>query len=173
MDEPTPIEQLDEHREHVQHDQHGMPSSGRDLTRTAISATLHCLTGCAIGEVLGMVLATWWGLSNGPSIALAVVLAFVFGYSLTMLPVLRTGVALRAAFGIALAADTVSIATMEVMDNLIMVVVPGALSSGLTDLLFWGSLAVSLAVAFVVTVPVNRALIARGKGHAVVHQYHH
>ena len=150
-----------------------MPSSGRDLTRTAISATLHCLTGCAIGEVLGMVLATWWGLSNGPSIALAVVLAFVFGYSLTMLPVLRTGVALRAAFGIALAADTVSIATMEVMDNLIMVVVPGALSSGLTDLLFWGSLAVSLAVAFVVTVPVNRALIARGKGHAVVHQYHH
>ena len=152
---------------------HTTAAHGRDLTRAAVSATLHCLTGCAIGEVLGLVLATWWGLGAGPSIVLAIVLAFVFGYSLTMLPVLRSRVALRTAFGVALAADTVSIATMEVMDNLIMVVVPGALNAGLTDLLFWASLVLSLAVAFVVTVPVNRALIARGKGHAVVHRYHH
>ena len=151
---------------------HQPATSGRELTRTAISATLHCLTGCAIGEVLGMVLATWWGWANGPTIALSVVLAFLFGYSLTMLPVLRSGVPFRTALGVALAADTVSIATMEIMDNLIMVVVPGALSAGLADLLFWGSLVLSLAVAFVITVPVNRALIARGKGHAVVHQYH-
>jgi len=176
MEQHAPVQQSQPHEHHQhdhQHGQHGLPSSGRDLTRTAISATLHCLTGCAIGEVLGMVLATWWGLANGPSIALAVVLAFAFGYSLTMLPVLRSGVALRTAFGIALAADTVSIATMEVTDNLILLAVPGAMSAGLTNLLFWGSLAASLVVAFVVTVPVNRALIARGKGHAVVHQYHH
>ena len=177
MEQHAPVQQSQQHEhqqhDHHQHEQHGLPSSGRDLTRTAISATLHCLTGCAIGEVLGMVLATWWGLANGPSIALAVVLAFAFGYSLTMLPVLRSGVALRTAFGIALAADTVSIATMEVTDNLILLAVPGAMSAGLTNLLFWGSLAASLVVAFVVTVPVNRALIARGKGHAVVHQYHH
>jgi hypothetical protein len=138
-----------------------------------VSATLHCLTGCAIGEVLGLVLATWWGWSNGPSIVLAIVLAFAFGYSLTIAPVLRAGVSLRQAIGIALAADTVSIATMEVMDNAVVLVVPGAMDAGLTDVLFWGSLAASLVVAFVVTVPVNRALIKRGKGHAVVHQFHH
>jgi hypothetical protein len=143
------------------------------LTRTAVSATLHCLTGCAIGEVLGMVLATWWGLSTVPSIVLAIVLAFFFGYSLTMLPVLRSGVPLRRAIAVALAADTVSIATMEVMDNAFILAVPRAIDAGLSDALFWWSLAVSLVVAFVVTVPVNRALIARGKGHAVVHQYHH
>jgi hypothetical protein len=147
--------------------------SGADLTRTAVSATLHCLTGCAIGEVLGLVLATWWGWSNGPSIVLAIVLAFVFGYSLTVTPVLRSGVSLRQAVGIALAADTVSIATMEVMDNAVVLAVPGAMDAGLTDLLFWASLAGSLVVAFFVTVPVNRALIKRGKGHAVVHQFHH
>jgi hypothetical protein len=142
------------------------------LTRTAVSATLHCLTGCAIGEILGLVLATWWGLSNGPSIALAVVLAFLFGYSLTVVPVLRSGLPLKAAIAVALAADTVSILTMEIMDNAVVLAVPGAMDAGLGDLLFWGSLALSLAVAFVVTVPVNRALIARGKGHAVVHGYH-
>jgi hypothetical protein len=145
----------------------------KPLTRQAISATLHCLTGCAIGEVLGLALATWWGWSNGPSVALAVVLAFVFGYSLTMAPVLRTGVSFRQAVAVALAADTVSILTMEVMDNAVVLAVPGAMSAGLADLLFWASLAASLVVAFVVTVPVNRALIARGKGHAVVHAYHH
>ena len=147
--------------------------TGASLTRLAVSATLHCLTGCAIGEVLGMVLATWWGWSDAPSIALAVVLAFFFGYSLTMIPVLRAGVALRSAIGIALAADSVSILVMEIVDNGILLLVPGAMESGLTDLLFWGALAFSLVVAFVVTVPVNRWLIGRGKGHAVVHRYHH
>lgn len=143
------------------------------LTRTAVRATLHCLTGCAIGEVLGMVLATWWGWGNAASIVLAIVLAFVFGYSLTITPVLRSGVGLRRALGIALAADTVSIAVMELMDNAVILVVPGALDAGLADALFWGSLAASLVVAFVITVPVNRAMIARGKGHAVVHEFHH
>lgn len=157
----------DQHGAHDQHDQHGA-----GLTRLAVSATLHCLTGCAIGEVLGLVLATWWGLSNGPSIALAIVLAFLFGYSLTIWPVLRSGLALKAAIGVALAADTVSILTMEVVDNAVVLAVPGALRAGLTDLLFWGSLALSLVIAFAVTVPVNRALIRRGKGHAVVHAYH-
>ena len=137
-----------------------------------VSATLHCLTGCAIGEVLGMALATWWGWSNGPSIALAIVLAFFFGYLLTSTAVLRSGGTLRTALTVALAADTVSIAVMEVVDNLVMLVVPGALDAGLGDLLFWASLAFSLVVAFVVTVPVIRAMIARGKGHAVAHAYH-
>lgn len=153
-------------------DQDGRPGR-RELTRQAISATRHCLTGCAIGEVLGMVLATWWGLNNAASIAIAVVLAFVFGYSLTIAPVLRSGVGLRVALGIALAADTVSIAVMEVSDNAFVLAVPGALDAGLRDVLFWASLAASLAVAFVITVPVNRALIARGKGHAVAHIHHH
>jgi len=142
---------------------------GAALTRMAVSATLHCLTGCAIGEVL----ATWWGWSNGPSIVLSIVLAFVFGYSFTIGPVRRAGLSLRAAFDVALAADTVSITTMEIMDTVVVLAVPGAMAAGLTDGVFWGSLALALAVAFVITVPVNRALIARGKGHAVVHQYHH
>lgn len=143
------------------------------LTRLAVSATLHCLTGCAIGEVLGLVLATWWGWSNVPSIALAIALAFVFGYSLTVAPVLRAGLPLRQAISVALAADTLSIVTMEIIDNAFVLAIPGAMAAGLGDALFWGSLAASLVVAFVVTVPVNRALIARGKGHAVVHEYHH
>jgi uncharacterized protein DUF4396 len=146
---------------------------GRELTRLAVSATAHCLTGCAIGEVLGLVLATWWGWQNVPSIALAVVLAFLFGYSLTMAPVLRSGLPLGQAVRIALAADTLSILTMEIVDNLVVLGVPGAMDAGLSDPLFWGSLAGSLVVAFVVTVPVNRALIARGRGHAVVHAHHH
>jgi hypothetical protein len=147
--------------------------TGAALTRLAITATLHCLTGCAIGEVLGLVLATWWGLANAPSILLAVVLAFVFGYSLTIAPVLRSGLPLRRALGVAFAADTVSILTMELVDNAVVLAVPGAMDAGLLSLLFWGSLAFSLAVAFVVTVPVKRFLLARGKGHAVVHEYHH
>ena len=146
---------------------------GAALTRLAVSATLHCLTGCAIGEILGLVLATWWGWSNGPSIALAVALAFLFGYALTIAPVLRSGLPLRQALGVAFAADTLSILTMEIVDNAVVLAVPGAMDAGLSSLLFWGSLAFSLAVAFAVTVPVNRALIARGKGHAVVHEYHH
>ena len=177
MTEPT---QMTEHHGRHEHSavgedsehQHSRPR-GRELTKLAISATLHCLTGCAIGEILGMVLATWWGWSHGASIALAVVLAFFFGYLLAMLPVLRSGIPLRTAIGVALAADTVSILTMEIVDNAFMLAVPGALDAGLTDALFWGSLVASLAVAFVITVPVNRAMIARGKGHAVAHQYHH
>ena len=143
------------------------------VTQQAVSATVHCLTGCAIGEVLGMVLATWWGWGNAASIALAIVLAFFFGYTLTIAPVLRTGLSLRAALGVALAADTLSITVMEIVDNAVILAVPGAMEAGLTDVLFWGSLAFALAVAFVITVPVNRALIRRGKGHAVAHQYHH
>jgi Domain of unknown function (DUF4396) len=140
--------------------------------RTAVSATLHCLTGCAIGEVLGMVLATWWDWSNAPSIALSVVLAFFFGYLLTSTSVLRAGMSLGTAVKVALAADTVSILVMEIVDNLVILVVPGAMRAGVLDALFWGSLFVSLVVAFLVTVPVNRAMISRGKGHAAVHAYH-
>jgi hypothetical protein len=155
------------------HETHAGSPSGRELTALAVSATLHCLTGCAIGEVLGMVLATWWGWGDWSSIALAVALAFAFGYALTVGPVLRAGVPFRRAVRVALAADTLSILVMEVVDNGILLAVPDAIDAGLADLLFWGSLAFSLLVAFVVTVPVNRALIRRGKGHAVVHDLHH
>jgi hypothetical protein len=158
------------------HDHRGaaVPAAPTDssLTRLAVSATLHCLTGCAIGEVLGMVIGTALGWSDLATIALAVALAFVFGYSLTIGPVLRSGVPLRAAIPVALAADTVSIAVMEVVDNAVMLLVPGAMEADLTSALFWGALAFALVVAFVVTVPVNRWLIGRGKGHAVVHRYH-
>lgn len=149
------------------------PAPQRSLTRLAVAATLHCLTGCAIGEILGLVLATWWGWSNPPSIILAVALAFLFGYTLTILPMLRAGLPPRRAIVVALAADTLSIITMEFADNAFVLIVPGAMSAGLADGVFWVSLAASLAVAFAAAVPVNRALIARGKGHAVVHHYHH
>jgi hypothetical protein len=141
--------------------------------RTAISATLHCLTGCAIGEVLGMVLATWWGWGDVASIALAVSLAFFFGYLLTFVGVPRAGLDVRAAVRTALAADTISILVMEIVDNAILLAVPGAMEAHLDSTLFWGALAVALAVAFVVTVPVNKAMIDRGRGHAVVHEMHH
>ena len=139
---------------------------------TAVSATLHCLTGCAVGEVLGMVLATWWGWGSLASVALAVVLAFFFGYLLTYSSVRRHGVSPREGVRLALASDTVSITSMEVIDNLLLLVIPGAMVAGLADGLFWLSLVVSLAVAFVVTVPVNHWLIGRGRGHAVVHRLH-
>jgi amino acid transporter len=139
--------------------------------RTAVSATLHCLTGCAIGEILGMVIATAVGLGNAATIVLAIVLAFFFGYALTIVSLIRV-VDLSRALRLAFASDTASIATMEVVDNLFIIAVPGALAAGLTDGLFWWSLVVSLAVAFVVTVPINRWLIGRGKGHAVVHSLH-
>jgi hypothetical protein len=144
-----------------------------DTWRTAISATLHCLTGCAIGEVLGMVLATWWGWGDAASITLAVALAFFFGYLLTFVGVRRAGLPVREAVRIAIAADTLSILVMEVVDNAILLMVPGAMEAGLVDTLFWGALAVALAVAFVVTVPVNKWMIGRGRGHAVVHEMHH
>jgi hypothetical protein len=153
----------------MDHAAHGVPDS---LTRTAVRATLHCLTGCAIGEVLGMVVATALGWGNAASIALSVVLAFTFGYALTIGPILRAGVPVRRAAGLTVASDTISIATMELVDNAFIVVVPGALAAGLSDALFWWSLLASLLIAFVVTVPVNRWLIARGRGHAVVHGLH-
>lgn len=140
--------------------------------QTAVSATLHCLTGCAIGEVLGMALATWWGWGDLQSIALAVTLAFFFGYLLTFLSVRRHGIAPRQAIRIALAADTISITVMEILDNAFLLALPGAMEAGLADLYFWGSLAAALAIAFVLTVPVNRWLITRGRGHAVVHAMH-
>ena len=142
------------------------------LNRQAFSATVHCLTGCAIGEVLGMVIGTALGWGNGATIALAVVLAFLFGYLLTMLPLLRSGLALRAALGVALAADTVSIALMEIVDNGIMLLIPGAIHAGLDTLLFWGSLAAALLIAGAATFPLNRRLISRGWGHAIVHRHH-
>ena len=149
-----------------------MDHGTQGLTRMAVTATLHCLTGCAVGEVLGLVIGTALGWGAVPTIALAVGLAFVFGYALTMLPLLRSGLGLRRALGVALAADTVSILVMEVVDNAVVLAVPGAMEAGLASPLFWGSLAFALAVAFVVTVPVNRAMIARGRGHAVVHAHH-
>jgi hypothetical protein len=142
------------------------------LNRLAFSATAHCLTGCAIGEVLGMVIGTALGWGNVATIALAVALAFFFGYSLTMLPLLRSGMALGAVLPLAFASDTLSITVMEIVDNLIMLAVPGAMEAGPTSLLFWGSLAFALLVAGAAAFPVNRYLIARGKGHAVVHQHH-
>jgi hypothetical protein len=142
------------------------------LTRSAVDATLHCLTGCAIGEILGMVLATALGWGNTASIAVSIVLAFCFGYAVTVGPVVRAGVPPRRAFRLALASDTVSITTMEIVDNGFILLVPGAIAAGLADGLFWWSLIVSLAIASVLTVPVNRFLIARGRGHAVMHELH-
>ncbi|HSW98281.1 MAG TPA: DUF4396 domain-containing protein [Candidatus Saccharimonadales bacterium] len=143
------------------------------LNKTAASATLHCLLGCSIGEVLGMVITTAFTLPAAPSVVLSIVGAFVFGYGLSMLPLRRAGLGWRQALALALAADTASIATMELADNGFVVAVPGAINAGLNTWLFWWSLAVSLVLAFCVAFPVNRWLIGRGKGHAVVHAYHH
>ncbi len=142
------------------------------LNRVAFSATVHCLTGCAIGEVLGMVIGTALGWSDLQTIALAVALAFLFGYTLTSLPLLRSGMALAAVVPIALASDTISITIMEIVDNAMMLLIPGAMEAGVGDLRFWGSLAVALLVAGAVAYPVNRWLLARGKGHAIVHAHH-
>ena len=159
------------HADHAGHDDHHheLPTSGRALDLVALSATLHCLTGCAIGEVAGMIIGTAAGFSNLGTIVISVVLAFLFGYSLTSLPLLRAGLALSVVVPVALASDTFSIATMEVVDNVIMVVIPGALHAGVGDILFWGSLAFALVVAGVFAWPVNRWLLKRGKGHAAVH----
>jgi hypothetical protein len=150
----------------------GHPSEERSLNHTAWSATLHCLTGCAIGEVLGMVIGTGLGWGNGATVALAVVLAFLFGYALTLVPLLKAMSFGRAA-KLALAADTASITVMELVDNAIMLVIPGAMDASLGSLLFWASLAVALAVAALAAFPVNRWLISRGRGHAAVHAHHH
>jgi len=138
----------------------------------ALSATLHCLTGCAIGEVLGMIIGTALGWSNGATVVLAIALAFLFGYSLTSLPLLRSGMAMSAVIPVALAADTISIAIMEVVDNTIMLLIPGAMEATLTDIGFYAALTAALIIAGAIALPVNRWLISRGKGHAVVHQYH-
>lgn len=155
---------------HQHHDHHEMPTGGAALTGVALSATLHCLTGCAIGEVTGVALGTALGFSNAATIVLAIALAFLFGYGLTSLPLLRAGLAVSAVVPIAFASDTLSIATMEVVDNAIIVGIPGAMDAGLDSLLFWGSLAFALVVAGAVALPVNRWLIARGKGHVAVHE---
>jgi hypothetical protein len=149
------------------HQQHGQDV---DVDGMALSATLHCLTGCAIGEVLGVVIGTALGLATGPTVALGVVLAFVFGYSLTSLPLLRAGLALAAVVPIALASDTLSIAVMELVDNAIILLIPGAMDAGLGDILFWGSLSFALFVAGFAAYPVNRWLLQRGKGHTAVHE---
>ena len=152
------------------HDHHEMATEGWAAWSVAVSATLHCLTGCAIGEVAGMAIGTALGFSDLGTIALAVGLAFIFGYALTSLPLLRAGLAFSVVVPIALAADTLSITVMEIVDNAIMLLVPGAMESGLGDILFWGALSFALFIAFVLTVPVNRWLIARGKGHTAVHE---
>jgi Domain of unknown function (DUF4396) len=162
---------VEAHAEHHHH--HALPTEGSALTVLAFSATLHCLTGCAIGEVLGMVIGTAFGLSDWATVALAVALAFLFGYGLTSLPLLRAGLAFGAVVPIALASDTISIAIMEVVDNAIMLLIPGAIDAGVGDVLFWGSLSIALVIAGLFAFPANRWLIARGKGHAVVHQSGH
>jgi hypothetical protein len=156
----------------VEHPHDHNPSRPVSLWRSAVQATLHCLTGCAIGEVLGMVLATAFGWGDAASIAVSVALAFFFGYTLTIQPVLHAGLGIRRAAGVAFASDTVSITTMEIIDNAFILIVPGAIAAGLADALFWWSLALSLVIAFAFTVPVNRWLIARGRGHAAMHELH-
>jgi hypothetical protein len=155
-----------EHTDNVHRDE------SSSLNRITAAATAHCLTGCAIGEVAGMVIGTALGWSAAATIALAVVLAFFFGYLLTSIPLLRSGMAISAVIPIALASDTASIAIMEIVDNLVMLVIPGAMGAGVANPVFWVSLGFALAVAFVAAFPVNRYLIARGRGHAVVHAHH-
>ena len=149
-----------------------MAHGGKSLNRLGASATTHCLTGCAIGEVLGFIIGTALGWGNLATIVLAIALAFFFGYLLTSLPLLRSGLALREVVPIALAADTISITIMEIVDNGVLLLYPGAMEAGLSDVLFWWSLGLALAVAWVVTFPVNRWLISRGLGHAVAHAHH-
>ncbi len=141
--------------------------------KIAISATLHCLTGCALGEIVGMAVGSWLGIANVPIIALSVALAFVFGYALTTLPLLKSGMSLRQAAPLTLASDTLSIATMEIADNAVLAVIPGALGASLASPLFWISMAIALFIAFLAAVPVNKYPIARGRGHAVIHEHHH
>jgi len=166
---------MSRHYHHDGHDVHADGTHGpsaRSLNRTAFQATTHCLTGCAIGEVLGMVIGTALGLSNLLTIIIAVLLAFAFGYALTLIPLMRANMPFGMALGLAFASDTASITLMEIVDNAIMLVIPGAMDAGLSSALFWGSLAFSLVIAGAAAFPLNRWLISRGLGHAVVHQYH-
>ncbi|MFF3760651.1 DUF4396 domain-containing protein [Streptomyces sp. NPDC002185] len=162
-----------DHQGHEGHAGHQHTPGGPVSWSMAARATLHCLTGCAIGEILGMIIGTAFGWGNVPTMILAIVLAFFFGYALTLRGILAAGVDFRTAFKVALAADTLSIAVMELIDNGVIALWPGAMDAHLDEPLFWIVLALSLAVAFVVTTPVNKWMIGRGKGHAVVHQYHH
>ena len=161
-----------DHQPHQPNQHHEDIHKATSLNRTAVLATLHCLTGCTIGEVLGMAIGTALGWSNWPTVGLAVVLAFFFGYAMTLSPLRQAGMAWGTALGLALASDTLSMTTMELVDNAIMVMVPGAMDAGLSDPLFWGSLALSLILAGVAAFPVNRWLIVRGKGHALAHGHH-
>ena len=161
-----------DHAQH-QHEHHATTEEKASLTGLAVSATIHCLTGCAIGEVLGMVIGVALNWANATTVALSVALAFLFGYSMTLWPLLAGGMAFGTAAGLALASDTLSITVMEIVDNAVVLMIPGAMDAGLTSLLFWGSLALSLAVAFVAALPVNRWLLSKGRGHALVHSHHH
>lgn len=162
----------EDHGHHADHSHRGPEQAVSSLNRTAFMATVHCLTGCAIGEVLGMAVGTALGWSNWPTVGLAVILAFLFGYGMTLWPLRRAGMAWGAALGLAFASDTLSMTTMEVVDNAIMLVLPGAMEASLSAPLFWGSLVVSLVLAGAAAFPVNRWLIARGQGHALVHAQH-
>ena len=157
-----------EHHEHAHHAHHG---SG-NVNAMAVSATLHCLTGCAIGEIAGLMIGTAAGLGNAATIVLAIALAFLFGYTLSTLPLLRAGLGVGAALSVVLAADTLSIATMEVVDNVVMALIPGAMDAGLVNVVFWVGMMIALAAAFFAAYPVNRHLLQRGKGHALTHEYH-
>jgi hypothetical protein len=162
-----------QHSTHEGHGEHGGHAGhGGGVNAMAASATLHCLTGCAIGEIAGLMIGTAIGLSTGWTIVLAVSLAFAFGYALSTLPLLKSGLAVGAAFSVVLAADTLSIATMELVDNLVMALIPGAMEAGLVNVVFWLAMMIALSVAFVAAFPVNRYLLQRGKGHALTHQYH-
>lgn len=156
--------------EHKTHEHHGNKT---DINSMAIRATLHCITGCAIGEIIGLVIGTILDLSNAYTIALAVALSFVFGYALSVLPLLQGGMTFKKALSIILAADTLSILTMEVVDNAVMAAVPNAMNANLVNPLYWTVLPISLLVAFAAAVPVNRYLLKRGRGHALTHEYHH
>jgi len=160
------------HEPRSAHEHHAAAQDKPSLNRTALMATLHCLSGCTIGEVLGMVIGTALGWSNWPTVALAVALAFLIGYGMTLQPLRKAGMAWGVALGLAFASDTLSMGTMELVDNAIMLVIPGAMDAGISDPLFWGSLIVSLILAGAAAFPVNRWLIARGKGHALVHAHH-
>lgn len=158
-----------DHHDHAHHEQHASVDASRAV---AVSATLHCLTGCAIGEIVGLVVGTIFGLGTVPTLLLAIGLAFVFGFTLSTLPLLRAGVGFLAALSVVVAADTLSIATMEIVDNAVMALIPGAMGAGLVNPLFWIAMPISLACAFAAAYPVNRYLLSKGRGHALLMQYH-
>ncbi len=160
------------HDEQAAHPRHGMGHDTEGLKSMALSATLHCLTGCAIGEIAGLMIGTAIGLSTGWTVVLAVGLAFLFGYTLSTFPLVKTGLGVGAALSVVFAADTLSIATMEVVDNAVMAAIPGAMEAGLVNWVFWVSMMIALSAAFLAAYPVNRYLLARGKGHALTHAYH-